>query len=190
MILDNNSSLCESNFIGDRTVFHYSAFFNDRETLDYLVKKCTDTLLHKPDIITKEPLVYAIENNATKVLDILFEHGGKCPESIENIYLKTYIGGELVYKKGHYRTIESFIVNYNLPELAEVLTKNKCIDIDKKIQWGENIWITWTDWMEKDIRGTLYMKKTMIEYGNLKKIIPNLLKCLKNIQKRQIQHKG
>lgn len=137
-ILDTNKSLCDGNFIGDRTVFHYSAFFDDIDTLTYLAKQCTTKLLHKPDILTKTPLVYAVENNATKVLDFLFEHGGKCPESIENTYLKNYVGGGTVYKR---EDLAEFMYRYNLPKLADIMATHECLDVDKSQYSNMPSWI-------------------------------------------------
>jgi hypothetical protein len=137
-ILDANKSLCDSNFVGDRTVFHYSAFLDDIKTLTYLEKQCTAKLLHKPDILTKTPLVYAVENNATKVLDFLFEHGGTCPESIENTYLKNYVGGGTVYKKEDFA---EFMYEYNLPRLADIMAKYECLDVDKSQYSDMPSWI-------------------------------------------------
>jgi ankyrin repeat protein len=159
-ILDKNVTLCNSNFVGNRTAFHYSAFLNDIDTLTYLVKRCTSKRLDKPDILSKTPLHYAIENNATKVLDFLFEHGGKCPDSVENIYLKHYVGGGIVYEKGNkYHGIENFVVDYNLPEIANILAKNQCIDVDQKLQ-EINRMITWIYWMKREMENKEEMKRT------------------------------
>lgn len=137
-ILDANKSLCNANFIGGRTVFHYSAFLDDIYTLAYLEKQCTTKLLNKPDILTKTPLVYAIENNATKVLGFLFEHGGICPESIENTYLKNYVGGSIVYKR---KDFAEFMYEYNLPKLADIMAKYECLDVDKSRYSNIPSWI-------------------------------------------------
>ena len=137
-ILDANKSLCDSNFIGDRTVFHYSAFLDDIDMLTYLEKQCTVKLLHKPDILTKTPLVYAVENNATKVLDFLFEHGGTCPESIENTYFKNYVGAGTVYKR---EDLAEFMYKYNLPKLADIMATHECLDVDKSQYSNMPSWI-------------------------------------------------
>ncbi|ACZ12016.1 ankyrin repeat domain-containing protein [Sulfurospirillum deleyianum] len=182
-ILDANKSLCDSNFIGDRTVFHYSAFLDDRDTLTYLEKQCTTKLLHKPDIFTKTPLVYAIENNATKVLDFLFEHGGTCPESIENTYLKNYVGGGTVYKKDAWGdNIAKFVHNYNLPEVADILLKYQCISANEKRQnFGQES--TWIELMERDMRGTQQMKNDNDPRWKIQKDYTELIKVFKKYTK-------
>ncbi len=164
-ILDANKSLCDSHFIGDRTVFHYSAFLDDRDTLSYLEKQCTTKLLDKPDILTKTPVVYAVENNATHVLDFLFEHGGQCPESIEDAYLQTSIGGETEYKKDDWRDnsavddFTQFVLNYNLPEIADVLLQYQCMNKNATYKGLGGERITWVEYMERNMSHTQLMKK-------------------------------
>ncbi|WP_024955789.1 ankyrin repeat domain-containing protein [Sulfurospirillum arcachonense] len=183
-ILDANESLCDSNFIGDRTVFHYSAFLDDIKTLTYLEKECTKKLLHKPDILTKTPLVYAIENNATKVLDFLFEHGGTCPESIENTYFKKSIGPSSVYKKDAWGdNFTNFVHEYNLPEIADALLKKECMNIDKKMKAFGGGKITWVELMERDMRGTQQMKKENDPRWKTQKDYTKLIKVFKKYTK-------
>ena len=188
-ILDANKSLCDSNFIGDRTVFHYSAFLDDINTLAYLEKQCTTNLLHKPDILTKTPLVYAVENNATKVLDFLFERGGTCPESIENTYLKNYVGGGTVYKKDALRDdmavndFTNFVLNYNLPEIADVLLQYQCINKNAKYKGLGGERLSWIEWMERDMRGTQQMKNDNDPRWKIQKDYTELIKVFKKYTK-------
>lgn len=188
-ILDTNKSLCDGNFIGDRTVFHYSAFLDDRDTLTYLEKQCTAKLLHKPDILTKTPLVYAIENNATKVLDFLFEHGGECPESIEDTYLKKSIGPSGMYKKDALRDdsaiddFTDFVLNYNLPEIADVLLQYQCMNKNAKHKGLGGERLSWLEWMERDMRGTQQMKNDNDPRWKKEKDYTELIKVFKKYTK-------
>ena len=179
-IIDANNSLCGCTFIGNRTVFHYSAFLDDIDTLTYLATKCSTRFLHKADILNKSPLVYAVENNATKVLGFLFKHGGKCPESIENTYLKNYVGGGQVFKKDtEFYNFINFVLNYNLPEVADVLFKYRCINLDSKYKGLGGEEITWVEWMERHMNMTQQMKHDHDPRWKTRKDFTKLIKVFK-----------
>ncbi len=183
-ILENNQSLCDSNFIGNRTVFTYSAYLDDFKTLSYLIDKCGTKKLHLEDVIKKTPLVYAIEHNSTKVLDLLFENGGECPEVLTNEYIKTYVGSGITYRKGAWgKNISKFVYSYNLPEIADVLLKYRCINVnEKRINFGRSQ--TWIELMEIDMRGTQQMKDDNDSGWKLQKDYTELLKVFKKYSKK------
>ncbi len=185
-ILSKDITLCKANFIGDRTLFHYSAFYNDLPTLQYTVKVCDVSALHREDILQKTPVRYAIENNATKVLDFLFKQGSECPGVIENIYLKDYMGGGISYKRATWgQNIAMFIHEYNLPEAADVLLKYQCMDAnEKRKQFGREI--TWIEMMERDMRGTQQMKNDNDPRWKKQKDYTKLIEVFKKYTKQDI----
>ena len=184
-ILDANKSLCDSNFIGDRTVFHYSAFYNDIDTLKYLTKRCKTALLQQTDILQKTPIVYATENNATKVLEFLFEQGGECPALIENTYLKDYVGGGIEYKKDAWGdNFTNFVLDYNLPEMANVLFKYQCMNINAKFKGLGGEKITWVEWMERHMKNREWMKEKDDERWKKEEDYTELIKVFKKYTKQ------
>lgn len=181
-ILENNSSLCDSTFIGDRTIFHYSAFLDDLDTLQYLINKCDTKRLHEQDILQRTPLVYAIEHNSTKVLDILFQNGGQCPTKLTDEYIKTIKEG-VTYEIDKNDSIEYFVVDYNLPEVAEVLAKNKCINPDIEFRTIIGSWETWIQWMQIRINSKEHMKRDHNPRWRDEKDYSQLLKVFKKYSK-------
>ncbi len=183
-ILDANATLCDASFLGDRTVFHYSAFYNDVDTLTYLVERCQERLLHQEDIAQKSPLIYAAEHNATVALEFLFEHGGKCPEQLDTKLLHNYIGDGTIYSNnGHPRDdIENFFYDNNLPELAEVFAKNQCSDFDKRYK-SFNRSVLLTDLMEQDIKNREYEKRRNAPGWESKKDYTKLREVFKKYSK-------
>lgn len=71
--LSTNGLSSEVTMLGDRRPVHYASFFNDAETLSYLIAQNID--LNAKDTFGKTPLHYGIENNATAAVKILLEHG-------------------------------------------------------------------------------------------------------------------
>lgn len=63
----------EVSMLGARRPVHYASFFNDAETLSYLITRSVD--LNAKDTFGKTPLHYSIENNATDAVKALLEHG-------------------------------------------------------------------------------------------------------------------
>lgn len=94
--LKDNNLLADTKLQANTTPLMYSAFYNDENTTKELIKLGAN--IRAKDNYKLSPMAYAIENNATKVVKILFDNGVKFdevemlqhykhPEFIHNIFI-------------------------------------------------------------------------------------------------------
>ena len=78
-----------------------------------------------------------------------------------------------------------FVYKYNLPEVADVLFKNKCMDThEKRKNLGNGI--TWTEMMEKYMLDTKSMIKENDKRWKSRKDYTKLIKVFKKYTKQDI----
>lgn len=76
--LKDNNLLADTKLQANTTPLMYSAFYNDENTTKELIKLGAN--IRAKDNYKLSPMAYAIENNATKVVKILFDNGVKFDE--------------------------------------------------------------------------------------------------------------
>ena len=98
---DNNLSV-DTKLQANTTPLMYSAFYDDENTTKELIKLGAN--IRAKDNYKLSPMAYAIENNATKVVKILFDNGVKFDESLSiQTYYDFFI--EKVIENGKNQTI-------------------------------------------------------------------------------------
>lgn len=139
---DNNLSV-DTEIKDGTTPIMYSSFYNDINTTNELIKLGAD--VHKKDKYGLNPMVYAIENNSTKIVKILFDNGVKFeeveviqgylePPSYGGIKSLTINNDNITIEYGSYWKVFdgpktgqspfSYVVNRNFIEIANFMLEN------------------------------------------------------------------
>jgi len=119
-LIENNLSV-DVEMIGERNPVHYSAFYDDEKTLNYLIAK--GAKLNEKDLTGKTPLQYAIEHNSTKVLEALLDGG--VDFSLVGIVEDTYFyppGAPLSAPADEMQLIK-FLTERNMVEMMEIFLR-------------------------------------------------------------------
>ncbi len=115
--LINNGISPQAKMLGDRKPIHYATFFNDENTLKYLISKRVD--LNEKDTFRKTPLHYGIENNATKTVKLLLENGADLGLVVRvDDYLKIVDWNKQI-------AVITYVSASYLLEMTEILLKHK-----------------------------------------------------------------
>lgn len=153
---DNNLSV-DTKLQANTTPLMYSAFYDDENTTKELIKLGAN--IRAKDNYKLSPMAYAIENNATKVVKILFDNGVKFDESLSiQTYYDFFI--EKVIENGKNQTIVAdfairkskdsiyafeYIIRNNWLEMVELVLKSGFtygfyfIDDKNEIRFGHKI---------------------------------------------------
>ena len=105
---DNNISVDEPLHKGV-TALMYASFYDDENTMKELIKMGAD--IHKQDNHKISPMAYAMENNSTKAVKLLYENGVKFEEIT---MMQTALG---VLGWGEYVEFEPYYDENNMPHI-------------------------------------------------------------------------
>jgi len=175
--MKNNFSV-DVKMIGERTPLHYSAFYDDIETLNYLIS--SGAKLNEKDLTGKTPLHYAIEHNSTKVLEALLDGGAdfELVGIVEDKYFPPVGIPKYRKRKAFEMQLVVFLAERNMVEMMEILLRKGYLDIGTIDSYSRYVYnskldtmpyVSWLLRQQKYYENIEYRKK-YITYDYLKMI--------------------
>lgn len=198
-LTENNISV-DIQMVGKRKPIHYSAFYDDVQTLEYLISK--NATLNEKDITGKTPLHYAVEHNSTKALEVLLDNGAKLDllDIVEDTYYPPVGVPVGRIRRPVKEILIVFIVERNLVELMEILLRKKYVDVSDLYRYyfsnsgekkkSERTHLDWLLSEQEDYNNPNSKYKTF-DYSNMIKLLRDYgAKTYKELQEENNNIKG